>query len=170
MWASGANGILDNINKSKRKQLTKYLKQMDIVRGMRLYSETALWGARKDRGTLFFFICIPSIVKGQEWELHTVIDTLTDDGVELFKTYKSNYDQVAALFVEDKNIDLPTYDPATHCLYPKSAFGRPRAELSDEEKAKIRELRAMGMGYNKIAIKLHRNNRVIINYCKSKSL
>ena len=167
MWASGINGILDNINKGKRKQLTKYLKQIELTKDSRLYSEITPKGARKDKGTLFFFISTKSRVKGQERELHAIIDVLTEDGQEEFMEYISNHDEVAALLMEGKEEDnLPTYNPETHCLYPKSAFGRPRAALSEEEKKQIMELRAAGVGYNKIAAKLHRNNHVIIKYCK----
>ena len=167
MWESGVNGILDYINKGKRKHLTKYLKQIEATKESRLYSEITPKGARKDTGTLFFFVSTKSRIMGQERELHTIIDTLTEDGQEEFREYISNHDAVAALMKEGKEENnLPTYNPETHCLYPKSAFGRPRAALSEEEKAQIKELRAAGVGYNKIAIKLHRNNHVIIKYCK----
>ena len=172
MWVSNMS-LLDLINKGKRKQLVKFLRKMGAERESYLYYDHAPQNSRQDDGgTIFCFVSVKSRQIGQDRTLYTVIDTVKEDGQEDFQTFKTVHEEVAELLMppvtEEKT--LPTYDPEIYCLYPKSAFGRPRAELSEEEKEQIKRMREQKIGYNKIARILHRNNRVIINYCKANSL
>ena len=53
--------------------------------------------------------------------------------------------------------------------YNNIRIGRPRKVLSDEEKAKIIELRSKRLGINKIAKELRINNRLVMEFCRELS-
>lgn len=53
-------------------------------------------------------------------------------------------------------------------LIDKSKLGRPRRVLTDKEKLSIDAWRAAGEGVNRIAGKLHCNNRLVMEYVREK--
>ena len=66
--------------------------------------------------------------------------------------------------------DLAGYNPAKEYTVSRAKTGRPRAILTDDEKARIKAWRQDKRGYNRIAADLRRSNRLIMAYCKEAGL
>ena len=63
-----------------------------------------------------------------------------------------------------------TYNPEIEYIVSRAKTGRPRAALTDDEKARIKAWRQDKRGYNRIAADLRRSNRLIMAYCKEAGL
>ena len=63
-----------------------------------------------------------------------------------------------------------TYNPEIEYVVSREKTGRPRATLTEEEKAQIKAWRQDKRGYNRIAADLRRSNRLVMAYCKQEGL
>lgn len=58
------------------------------------------------------------------------------------------------------------FDPDRYLVMDKKKMGRPRRQLTDQEKDKILAMRAEGLSINAIAKEMRVNNKVIMKFCR----
>lgn len=155
-----------SINKSKRSKLVahihrertgtdKRLPERDI-QVMPLHGWEEGTPKKRDEGTIRAIVKIQNVVL-------IISDNLTDGAEDYYYT-----------FVDEDIVDFigaaqPTDAPMKKDGTPFAGFngGRKRKVLTDEEKARIREMRDAGCNINKIAKELHISNRVISEFVKN---
>lgn len=168
-----------SINKRKRKKLVDFIKRERLDLRMPEHEVEVMplcgWYAgaeslaerRKDSGEIKAFIRMKDVV-------FMIFDKL-EDGAEDFS--RLAFDQTLFEFLGESLAAAavtpqPTQTQPTQILKkdgtPFAGFrgGRKRKELSDEEKARIREMREEGKNVNAIARELHISNRVISEFVK----
>lgn len=145
--------ILDKINKSKRKKLMAFIREHDgeeskiIPAGSSADLPTK---RKRDTGTLVIIMVGRNLYNPYR-DYWTLIDTLDKDGKETFTKY---YKRQSAI-VEFLDIQAPAVK-----------VGRKKRVFSDEEKRRIAELHAQGVGIGKIARELKTSNRLIMSLLK----
>lgn len=157
-----------SINKSKRSKLVAHIhrertnkrlpeREVEVMPlcGWYEYADPVK-ERRKDSGEIKAFIRMKDVV-------FMVFDNLTDGAEDYYYT-----------FVDEDIVDFigaaqPTDAPMKKDGTPFAGFngGRKRKVLTDEEKARIREMRDAGCNINKIAKELHISNRVISEFVKN---
>lgn len=144
--------IMVKVNKSKRRKLMAFIKEYDkgeeeatiIPAGSR---DELPKTKRQDKGTLAIILVGISPYNGKKG-LWVLIDTIDKDGKEtLTKYYKP-----AAIIAE--LVGSPSGRPIK--------AGRKKRIFTDEEKQRIAELRAQGVGIARIARELKTSNRLIM--------
>lgn len=154
------------INKSKRSKLVKSVDQIRRERTDRLHERDIQvmplhgWYAdtpkKRDDGV------IRAIVKIQDVVL-IIYDNIADGSEDYYYTLVD--DDIMGFIGAAQPTDAPMKKDGT----PFAGFngGRKRKVLTDEEKARIREMRDAGCNINKIAKELHISNRVISEFVKN---
>lgn len=155
-----------SINKSKRSKLVAHIHRERTGTDKRLPERDIqvmpLCGweedtpKKRDEGTIRAIVKIQNVVL-------IISDNLTDGAEDYYYT-----------FVDEDIVDFigaaqPTDAPMKKDGTPFAGFngGRKRKVLTDEEKARIREMRDAGCNINKIAKELHISNRVISEFVKN---
>ena len=152
------------INKSKRKKLVEHIRKERIdkrlperdIQVMPLHGWYADTPKKRDDGVIRAIVKIKDVV-------HIIYDNLTN-GVEDF-----HYTIIDENIIEFIGAAQPTDAPMKKDGTPFAGFngGRKRKVLTDEEKARIREMREEGRNINAIAKALHISNRVIAEFVKN---
>ena len=166
-------GVLEKINKSKRKKLMAWLKQHDtdgakIIPG--IDSHDLPKNPKADKGTMALFCTGQSIYSGKKgfWCL---VDILDHKGKENLMAFYKRQSAMLELMGEptegQQEGQSDSYDPKTQYIVSRAKTGRPRRVLSESEKEQIAELRAQGKGIAYIARTLKASNRLIMDYLKS---
>lgn len=169
-------GILEKINKSKRKKLMAFLKEHDRyeadfeARIMPAGSRDDLPESnRKDKGrTIILFLYAQNLYNAEYKDFYTLIDTV--DGEEkLTKAYKRLSAILEFIGVEAEQETQPwhTYDPTKQYLVSRAKAGRPKHIITEAEAQLIRLLRADGLSINAISKQLGISNRQIMAFCRS---
>lgn len=153
-----------SINKSKRKELVDHIRKErrkknlpdSDIQIMPLYGWYEGTKSIRDDGLIRAIIKIKDVV-------FIVYDNLTN-GVEDF-----HYTIIDENIIEFIGAAQPTDAPMKKDGTPFAGFngGRKRKVLTDEEKARIREMREEGRNINAIAKALHISNRVIAEFVKN---
>ena len=154
------------INKSKRKKLVEHIRRERIdkrlperdVQVMLLCGWYADTNPRRDEGEIRAIVKIQDVV-------YIIYDNL-NDGKEDYN-YIPVDDDIMGFIGADAQPAAPTQIVKKDGT-PFAGFngGRKRKELTDEEKAQIREMRKAGKNVNAIARELHISNRVISEFVK----
>lgn len=151
------------INKRKRKKLVDHIKKERTdklpehkVEVMPLYGWDDETTKKRDDGLIRAIVKIKDVV-------HIIYDNLKD-GVEDF-----HFTIVDDDIMRFCGAAQPTAAPIKKDGTPFAGFngGRRKRELTDEETAKIREMRKEGRNINAIARELHISNRVISEFVKT---
>ena len=154
------------INKSKRKKLVEHIRRERIdkrlperdVQVMLLCGWYADTNPRRDEGKIRAIVKIQDVV-------YIIYDNLNDG--------KEDYNYIP---IDDDIMGFigAAQQPAAAPIVKKDGTpfkgfcgGRKRKELTDEEKAQIREMRDAGRNINEIARSLHISNRVISEFVKN---
>ena len=171
-------GILEKINKSKRKKLMSFLKEHDRyeadfeARLMPAGSRDDLPESnRKDKGTIILFFYAQNLYNAEYKDFYTLVDTLVDGEEKLIKAYKrlSALLDFIGIGVEAEQETQPgqTYDPTKQYLVSREKAGRPKHIITEAEAQQIRALRADGLSINAISKQLGISNRQIMAFCRS---
>ena len=146
------DSILTKLKKTKRKKLINFIYDHDRDGRARLYDSSSryLTTNREDEGTVILFMVSQSNYHEGITEFYVLIDTLDIQGRETFQKRSHRIEDIRD-FVG---------------IEPRNKGGRPRKVLTDQEKARIDELRQQSKGYNAIAKELGIGNRIVIEYCK----
>ena len=155
---------LDWINKASRPQMAKFLQRH--WNGKILGSTPS----DKDIGTPLMLIVA---TKGERYGKPCYY-CVSSQVMQIDKTRKEAYCEYYVSMGEAKKLlalhgeqqQGATYNPDIEYVVSRTKTGRPRAALTDDEKAQIAKWRAEGRGYNRIAADLRRSNKLIIAYCK----
>lgn len=167
----------ESINKSRRKKLVDFIKRarLDLRMPEREVEVMPLCGwyeyedpakeRRKDNGEIKAFVKMKNVV-------FMIFDKL-EDGAEDFS--RLAFDQTLFEFLgESLAAAAVTPQPQQPQIVKKDGTpfagfngGRRKKELTDEEKARIREMRKAGKNVNAIARDLHISNRVISEFVKN---
>ena len=155
------------INKSKRKKLVEHIRRERIdkrlpereVQVMLLCGWYADTNPRRDEGEIRAIVKIQDVV-------YIIYDNL-NDGKEDYNYIPIDDDIMGFIGAAQPPQPQPTQILKKDGT-PFAGFrgGRKRKELSDEEKARIREMREEGKNVNAIARELHISNRVISEFVK----
>lgn len=156
-----------SINKSKRSKLVKSIDQIRRERTDRLHERDIQvmplhgWYAdtpkKRDDGT------IRAIVKIQDVVL-IIYDNIADGAEDYYYTLVDDDIMGFLGAAAERQTSAPIKKDGT----PFKGFngGRRKRGLTDEEKARIREMRDAGHNINEIARELHISNRVISDFVK----
>jgi len=165
------DGVLERLNKAKRKKLMAFLKQHGTEDSRIIPASDLPKNNRTDKGTIAVFFVGQNIYYPEYQDFFCLVDTLDKDGKETFMDFYKRQSVIAELLGIDQTptaTNEPTYDPRTQYIVERDKVGRPKRTLSDTEKAKIDELRAQGKGYNAIAKELKVSNRLIMRHCQKR--
>lgn len=165
------DGVLERLNKSKRKKLMAFIKQHEGTEEARILPAGSMMdfpqNNRKDDGrTVYIFMLAKENYNG----FYTLVDRF-DKNDETFKHLYKRQSRIAELLGIDQTpaaTNEPTYNPKTQYIVERGKVGRPKRTLSDTEKSRIDELRVQGKGYNAIAKELKVSNRLIIKHCQKR--
>ena len=169
-------GILEKINKSKRKKLMAFLKEHDRYEAdfeakiMPAGSRDDLPESnRKDKGTIIIFFYAQNLYNTEYKDFYTLVDTLVDGEEKLTKAYKRLPALLEFIGVEAEQEKQPghTYDPTKQYLVSRDKAGRPKHIITEAEAQQIRALRAGGLSINAISKQLGISNRQIMAFCRS---
>lgn len=151
------------INKRKRKKLVDHIRKERTdklpehkIEVMPLYGWYEDTTKKRDDGLIRAIVKIKDVV-------HIIYDNLTN-GVEDF-----HYTIIDENIIEFIGAAQPTDAPMKKDGTPFAGFngGRKRKVLTDDEMARIREMRDAGHNINDIARALHISNRVISEFVKN---
>lgn len=156
------------INKSRRKKLVEHIRRERIdkrlperdVKVMLLCGWYADTNPRRDEGEIRAVVKIQDVV-------FIVYDKL-EDGKEDYNYIPVDDDIMGFIGADAQPVIAPKM-PIKKDGTPFLGFngGRKKRGLTDEEKAKIREMRKAGRNVNAIARELHISNRVISEFVKN---
>lgn len=158
--------LLPRLNKSKRKELFAFLKEHDREDSRIIHAGELPKHNRADGGMIVLIMAGQNIHTEHYKDFWVLIDTLDSDGQETFqKIYKRQ-----SVILELLGAGGTRYNPVTHYVLAREAEGRgrPRRELTQQEKASIDEMRQNGAGLNRIAKELHIGARRVKAYLLSK--
>ena len=159
-------GVLEKINKSKRKKLMVWLKQHDTD-GAKIIpaidSNDLPKNPKADKGTMALF-CTGQSIYSHKKGFWCLVDILDHKSRENFMDFYKRQSAILELMdIEPTD----SYDPKTQYVISRAKTGRPKRILSESEKEQIAELRAQGKGIAYIARTLKASNRFIMDYLKS---
>lgn len=153
------------INKSKRKKLVDHIRRERTykrlperaIQVMPLYGWEEDTNPRRDEGEIRAIVKIQDVV-------YIIFDNLNDGKEDYYYTP-----------IDEDIVDfIGASQPATAPIVKKDGTpfagfngGRKRKVLTEEEKARIREMRDAGRNINEIARELHISNRVISEFVKT---
>ena len=172
-------GILEKINKSKRKKLMAFLKEHDRyeadfeARIMPAGSRDDLPESnRKDKGTIILFFYAQNLYNAEYKDFYTLVDTLVDGEEKLIKAYKRLPALLEFIGVEAEQDEQEkqlgqTYDPTKQYIVSREKAGRPKHIITEEEAQQIRALRADGLSINAISKQMRISNRQIMAFCRA---
>ena len=170
-------GILEKINKSKRKKLMVWLKQHDTD-GAKIIpainSNDLPKNPKADKGTMALF-CTGQSIYSHKQGFWCLVDILDHKGRENFMDFYKRQSAILELMdiepteeqQERQEGQSDSYDPKMQYVISRAKTGRPKRILSESEKEQIAELRAQGKGIAYIARTLKASNRFIMDYLKS---
>ena len=168
-------GVLEKINKSKRRKLIAWLKQHD-TEGAKIIpainSNDLPKNPKADKGTMALYCTGQSIYSHGKQGFWCLVDILDHKGREDFMAFYKRQSVMLELMgieltEERQEGQFDSYDPRTQYVISRAKTGRPKRILSESEKEQVAELRAQGKGIAYIARTLKASNRFIMNYLKS---
>lgn len=156
-------GILERINKSKRRLLMKFLNEHDGEEARLLPAGgTIPESPRKDYGPICLILVARNIYLSDYTDYFTILDTLDPDGSEKFQRFYKQAPEVQRYLFPSSEPMEP--QPPT---VPKKKGGRPRRIFTDEEKKRIRDLHLQGLGIKFLAEIFVTSNRKIMEVLKN---
>lgn len=158
-------GKLALVNKTKRRKLVAALSELDGEDTRAVFS----WGGREpsdnrhDTGLLMVQVIGRNPYGVTDWDFHTLID-FSWQGEEVFSKHYRRLSSMQEFIAGNDNGN--TFNPETSYIVPREKPGRPRRELSDDERGRIESMRRAGYSINAIAAELHISNRRVIDCCR----
>lgn len=155
-------GFLEKINKSKRPELTKFLKECDGLEGTQIDCIAGdPNGSRKDTGILVIVVVCRNIYNPERLAAYSLTDILADGKEKFIKAYMPAPDLVDMLKDADANL-IPEAPAPVH-----NARGAGRKQKYDAETAaKAKIMHEDGMSYRKIGNELGLSFSTIARMCK----
>lgn len=155
------------INKSKRKKLVEHIRRERIdkrlperdVQVMLLCGWYADTNPRRDEGEIRAIVKIQDVV-------YIIYDNL-NDGKEDYNYIPIDDDIMGFIGADAQPAAAPQIVKKDGTPFAGFNGGRKRKVLTEEEKARIREMRDAGRNINEIARSLHISNRVIAAFVKN---
>ena len=161
-----SEGVLPRLNRSKRKKLFSFLKEHDKGDCRVIPASEIPTSNRADNGAVALMMAGQNIYHEEYMDFWVLIDTLDSDGQETFqKIYKRQ-----SVILELLGAGGTRYNPDTQYVLAREAEGRgrPRRELTQQEKDSIDDMRRQGAGLNRIAKELHIGARKVKAYLTTK--
>ncbi len=155
-------GILERINKSKRRLLMKFLNEHDGEEARLLPAGGMIpESPRKDYGPICLILVARNIYMSDYTDYFTILDTLEQNGSEKFQRFYKRAPEV-------QHHLFPSSEPQPPAV-PQKKGGRPRRIFTDEEKKRIRDLHAQGLSIKFLAEIFVTSNRKIMGVLKNES-
>lgn len=151
-------GKLELVNQSRRKKLLAAMKERDgeDARAFIRWTEhNEPKTNREDKGAVMVQLVCRNRYTPTRFDFWTFVDVIADGEETLTHFYQRLAD-----------VQEFAVNPKEAYIVPRKKTGRPRRELTAEERGRLDALRQAGLSINAIAKELHISNRLVMGYCQ----